>query len=96
MLKLRASYVNHNDENYAILSAAQALNLIYSCDATMDGFGDHISKIITLENGQVELYRNTEWENFKTFTDRLKELDGAFYEDVTGDFEAVEDDYILK
>lgn len=96
MLKLRAIYVNHDAENYAILSAAQALNLIYGCEATMDGFGDHISKIITLENGQVEIYLNTEWENFKTFTDRLKDLEGAFYENVTGDFESVEDDYILK
>ena len=95
MLKLRVLYVNHENETYAILSCAQALNLIACCDCDMNSFGDHTSQTVELEFGQVEIYRNNELVEFSDFNDRVKELVLSFYEDITCDFSKIEDDVIL-
>lgn len=95
MLKLRVLYVNHENETYAILSCAQALDLIACCDCDMTAFGDHTAQIVELEFGHVEIFRNNEMAEFSEFNDRVKELELSFYEDITCDFSKIEDDIIL-
>lgn len=94
MLKLKVLYVNHENETYAILSCAQALDLIACCDRDLDFFGDHISRTVVLEFGQVEIYRNNELVEFSEFNNRVNELELSFYEDITCDFSKIEDDII--
>lgn len=44
MLKMKALYVNHNDETFAELTHGQALDLLFGVDSA-EIYGDHVSQI---------------------------------------------------
>ena len=57
-MKMKALYVNHNDETFAELTHGQALDVIFNAD-NAEMYGDHINQIVDLGNEvKLELYRN--------------------------------------
>ena len=74
MLKMKALYVNHNDETFAELTHGQALDLLFGVDSA-EIYGDHVSQIVDLGNERkLELYRNNEFVQFAEYSERVKTL----------------------
>lgn len=72
MLKMKALYVNHNDETFAELTHGQALDLLFGVDSA-EIYGDHVSQIVDLgDERRLELYRNNEFVPFAEYFERVK------------------------
>ena len=72
MLKMKALYVNHNDETFAELTHGQALDLLFGVDSA-EIYGDHVSQIVDLGNERkLELYRNNEFVPLLNILNELK------------------------
>ena len=56
MIKIKALMVNHNEETFAELTHAQALEIIFGAEQ-IDTFGDFSNVILNLGYNQVELYK---------------------------------------
>lgn len=73
-MKMKALYVNHNDETFAELTHGQALDVIFNAD-NAEMYGDHVNQIVDLGNEvKFELYRNNEFAPFAGYYERVKTL----------------------
>lgn len=73
-MKMKALYVNHNDETFAELTHGQALDVIFNAD-NAEMYGDHVNQIVDLGNEiKLELYRNNEFVPFAGYYERVKTL----------------------
>lgn len=73
-MKMKALYVNHNDETFAELTHGQALDVIFNAD-NAEMYGDHVNQIVDLGNEiKLELYRNNELVPFEGYYERVKTL----------------------
>lgn len=88
-MKMKALYVNHNDETFAELTHEQALDVIFNAD-NAEMYGDHVNQIIDLGNEiKLELYRNNEFVPFAGYYERVKTL-SELYTNISDWFEEVE------
>lgn len=88
MLKMKALYVNHNDETFAELTHGQALDLLFGVDSA-EIYGDHVSQIVDLGNERkLELYRNNEFVPFAEYFERVKTL-SELYTNISDWFEEI-------
>lgn len=77
-MKMKALYVNHNDETFAELTHGQALDVIFNAD-NAEMYGDHVNQIVDLGNEvKLELYRNNEFVPFAGYYERVKTLSELF------------------
>ena len=89
MLRMKALYVNHNDETFAELTKGQALDVIFNAD-NAEMYGDHVNQIVDLgDNVKLELYRNNEHVAFISYYERVKTL-SELYTNILDWFEEVE------
>ena len=88
-MKMKALYVNHNDETFAELTHGQALDVIFNAD-NAEMYGDHVNQIVDLGNEiKLELYRNNEFVSFADYYERVKTL-SELYTNISDCFEEVE------
>ena len=88
-MKMKALYVNHNDETFAELTHGQALDVIFNAD-NAEMYGDHVIQIVDLGNEvKLELYRNNEFVPFAAYYERVKTL-SELYTNIPDWFEEVE------
>ena len=88
-MKMKALYVNHNDETFAELSHGQTLDVIFNAE-NAEMYGDHVNQIVDLGNEiKLELYRNNEYISFEGYYERAKTLSGL-YTNISDWFEEVE------
>ena len=88
MIKIKALMVNHENETFAELSHAQALDFIFSAE-WIDNFGDFSNVILDLGSNKIELYRNTGLVGFEDYVERVDEL-SKIYKNVTNEMTVVE------
>lgn len=91
-MKIKHIYVNHKDETFAILSAAQAMDLMFSTGENIECCGDHTGGIFYLDENdkRIEYFRDNEWVTFESYHQRLNTLKDV-YTDVTDFFEEIEE-----
>lgn len=88
-MKMKALYVNHNDETFTELTHGQALDVIFNAD-NAEMYGDHVNQIVDLGNEiKLELYRNNEFVPFAGYYERVKTL-SELYTNISDWFEEVE------
>lgn len=88
-MKMKALYVNHNDETFAELTHGQALDVIFNAD-NAEMYGDHVNQIVDLGNEtKLELFRGVEFVPFASYYERVKNL-SELYTNISDWFEEVE------
>ena len=90
-MRIKHIYVNHEDETFAILTAAQAIDMLYSMDNTIEVYGSPFGGIFNIdeESRRIEFFRDSEWIPFESFNKRVKDLSSC-YTDITDFFETIE------
>lgn len=87
MKKIKALMVNHENETFAELSHAQALDFLFSAE-WIDNFGDFSNVILDLGSNKIELYRNTGLVGFEEYFERVDEL-SKIYGNITNEISEV-------
>ncbi|HEM5651182.1 TPA: hypothetical protein U1729_001284 [Streptococcus suis] len=91
-MKIKAIYRDDLTETYAILTAAQTLDVLFSrCgDEGIDVCGDAFGGSFYINEDQsIEFFRNNTLVEFEDFYNRLNALQECNYTDVTNHFEMV-------
>lgn len=90
-MKIKSIYVNHKSETFAVLTACQALDVLFSlsgeqgidlCRGSSDGI------FYLSEDEIIEYFRDNTWTPFEQYHVRLKDLQSC-YTDTTGHFEMI-------
>ncbi|HFI0646341.1 TPA: hypothetical protein ACGO4K_002195 [Streptococcus suis] len=91
-MKIKAIYRDDLTETYAILTAAQTLDVLFSrCgDEGIDVCGDAFGGSFYINEDQsIEFFRSNTFVEFEDFYNRLNALQECNYTDVTNHFEMV-------
>lgn len=91
-MKIKAIYRNDLTETYAILTAAQTLDVLFSrCgDEGIDVCGGPFGGIFYInEEQRIEFFRDNTLVPFEDYRNRLNDLQACNYTDITNNFEMV-------
>lgn len=89
-MQIKTIYINHKEETYATLTAAQALEFLMTTDEAVQTYGDAFGSIAEIgEDIRIEYFKSNTFVPFEDYYQRINSLKESGYADISDWFDQI-------